>query len=290
MKKTVLFVAAAATMFTACKNSKYPGYDQADTGLYYKFYNQDEEAKSPGLGDILTVDLVLKNSTSDSIIFDSRKFKEGQKFPLFESKYKGSIEEGFAMMAEGDSASFIVNPDSFYTFTSKAPKPAYLKGEDMLKFEVKLRKVQTKEEYQATMNKEADAAKGVEKVKLAEYISSKGITAKPDSTGLYYIETKAGSGALAQAGDSIQVHYEGTFLDGKVFDSSIGRGEPIAFKLGLGMVIPGWELGLSKMKKGGEATLVIPSDLAYGARGMGPIPPASTLVFKVQLLNIYKKK
>jgi FKBP-type peptidyl-prolyl cis-trans isomerase len=290
MKKTILIVASLASVLSACKQSKYPGYELSETGLYYKIEKENKDAKKPTVGDIITVDLVLSNSLNDSVIFDSRKFEKSQKFPLFESKYKGSIEEGFAMLGEGDSASFIINPDSFYSFTTQQPRPKFLKEGAMLKFAVKLKKVESKEEYKAEQAKKDLEALSAELAKLNEYLSSKNITAKPDSTGLYYIETKSGSGALAQSGDSVVVHYEGTLLDGKVFDSSIGRGEPISFSLGRGMVIPGWEIGLSKMKKGAEATLIIPSKLAYGPRGMGPIPPAATLVFKVQLINIVKKK
>ncbi len=290
MKKTILFAATVATVLTACKNSKFPGYELSETGLYYQFFSQNEDAKSPEIGDIMSVEMTLSNSLNDSIIFDSRKFGKDQQFPLFESKYGGSIEEGFAMMSEGDSASFIVNPDSFYSFTSKAPKPAFLKEGAMLKFNVKMKKVESRADFDKQRANEAQSQVQVEKTKLVEYISQKGIKTAPDSLGLYYIETKAGSGALAQPGDSVVVNYEGTLLDGKVFDSSFERGDPIKFSLGRGMVIPGWEIGLSKMKKGGEATFIIPSDLAYGPRGSGPIPPASTLVFKVQLVNVVKKK
>ena len=107
------------------------------------------------------------------------------------------------------------------------------------------------------------------------------------ASGLEYIELEAGTGAQAEAGKTVSVHYTGKLTDGKVFDSSIPRGEPITFKLGVGQVIKGWDEGIALMKVGGKAQLVIPSDLAYGDRGAGGvIPPNTTLVFDVELVDV----
>lgn len=106
-------------------------------------------------------------------------------------------------------------------------------------------------------------------------------------SGLQYIEVVAGSGPQPQAGEIVAVHYTGKLADGTKFDSSHDRGEPIRFPLGNGMVIPGWEEGIAMMNKGGEATLIIPPNLAYGESGFGDvIPPNATLTFDVQLVEI----
>lgn len=109
---------------------------------------------------------------------------------------------------------------------------------------------------------------------------------KTDS-GLEYTETQAGTGEQAAAGKTVRVHYTGKLPDGKVFDSSYSRGEPIEFPLGAGRVIRGWDEGIALMKVGGKATLTIPPDLAYGERGAGGvIPPNATLVFDVELIEV----
>lgn len=108
-------------------------------------------------------------------------------------------------------------------------------------------------------------------------------------SGLQYEDTKDGSGAAAQAGRQVSVHYTGWLYDGGVkgakFDSSKDRNDPFAFKLGSGMVIKGWDEGVQGMQVGGTRTLVIPPELGYGARGAGGvIPPNATLLFEVELL------
>lgn len=100
-------------------------------------------------------------------------------------------------------------------------------------------------------------------------------------------EVAAGEGIEAMPFSIVEVHYTGQLTDGTVFDSSVGRGEPFRFTLGAGQVIPGWELGIQGMKKGGKRKLTIPPELAYGARGAGNvIPPNATLEFEVELVSV----
>jgi FKBP-type peptidyl-prolyl cis-trans isomerase FkpA len=109
--------------------------------------------------------------------------------------------------------------------------------------------------------------------------------AKVTASGLVIRMTKEGSGAQPIATSTVKVHYKGTFPDGKEFDSSYKRGEPIEF--GLNRVIPCWTEGVALMKVGGTAKLTCPSAIAYGSRGAGSvIPPNATLVFEVELLAV----
>ena len=107
---------------------------------------------------------------------------------------------------------------------------------------------------------------------------------KTTDSGLQYTITKEGTGKSPAATDTVRVHYKGTLLDGTQFDSSYDRGEPAEFPLN--GVIPGWTEGLQLLKEGGKATLWIPSDLAYGPQGRSSIPPSSTLIFEVELLEV----
>ena len=105
------------------------------------------------------------------------------------------------------------------------------------------------------------------------------------SNALYYQDLIVGTGVTAASGKSLSVNYTGWLVDGTQFDTSIGKA-PISFTLGVGTVIPGWDLGLLGMRVGGKRRLVIGSDLAYGSGGFGVIRPNSTLVFDVQLLSV----
>ena len=105
--------------------------------------------------------------------------------------------------------------------------------------------------------------------------------------GLSYQIVTEGTGAVAESGNTVRVHYIGTFEDGREFDSSVRRNQPFEFQLGAGRVIRGWDLGVAGMKVGEKRILRIPSDLAYGTRGAGGlIPPNTDLVFEVELLDI----
>ena len=107
------------------------------------------------------------------------------------------------------------------------------------------------------------------------------------SSGLQYIDQIVGTGDTATAGQTVSVHYTGWLTNGKKFDSSVDRGQPFSFRLGVGQVIKGWDEGVQGMKIGGKRKLTIPSNLGYGARGAGGlIPPHATLVFDVELLGV----
>jgi FKBP-type peptidyl-prolyl cis-trans isomerase len=107
------------------------------------------------------------------------------------------------------------------------------------------------------------------------------------ATGLQYLDEKVGTGATVKAGDRAEVHYTGTFKDGKKFDSSKDRGQPFTVPVGAGQVIKGWDEGLVGMKVGGTRKLIIPYQLAYGEAGRPPtIPPKSELHFEIELLKI----
>ncbi len=115
--------------------------------------------------------------------------------------------------------------------------------------------------------------------------AASGGAAETTASGLEITHLREGSGPNPSAGDVVEVHYHGTFEDGRVFDSSVQRGQPAVFPLT--RVIPCWTEGVQKIKVGGKARLVCPPGIAYGARGAPPtIPPNATLTFEVELISI----
>lgn len=111
---------------------------------------------------------------------------------------------------------------------------------------------------------------------------------KKTSSGVEYWDIVVGTGATATSGKNVDVHYTGWLADGMKFDSSVDRGKPIMFPLGVGKVIRGWDEGIVGMKVGGKRQLRVPPNAGYGSRGSGAVPPNAVLIFDIQLLAVGK--
>jgi len=133
---------------------------------------------------------------------------------------------------------------------------------------------------------EIDEQQAERQAEIEELLTSDELTTT--ESGLQYVIIEEGDGEAPEAGNIVQVHYNGMLEDGTTFDSSYDRGEPIQFALGIGQVIPGWDEGIGLLTVGSIAKLVIPPDLAYGEQGAGNgvIPPNATLIFDVELLGV----
>ncbi len=212
------------------------------------------------------------------------KFQYGKRFDT------PGFDEAIGKMRAGTKAMVIV--PSAVGFAEKGQGnivPPY----STLVYTVEILEVQAKTDYekeQAEKKLKDDQMKENDKKNeaslLQKYLDDNKIKVKPTASGLYFIEKIKGTGEQAVAGKTVSVHYTGTLLDGKKFDSSVDRNEPFEFMLGQGQVIKGWDEGIALMKVGGKATLLIPSSIAYGDRDMGVIPPYSSLVFDVELLGV----
>lgn len=312
MKKiTLLSTAAIGLVFSACSgDSDFEGYTKAENGLHYKFFNHDENGAKPQEGDGITFSYVISNNKNDSVLIDSKTVSQDgsgyTKFLMPKSSFVGSLEDGMAMMAKGDSAAFIFSADSFFLKTQRVNElPPQFKRGDKLKAVIKIKDILGKKELEenqkqqmAEQEKKMKEFEAKEKGDLDKYLADNKITTKPTESGLYFIETKKGSGAKPKAGDQVEVNYVGRLLDGKLFDTSIesvAKAEnvfnpqrpygPFKFIVGMGQVIKGWDEALLLMAKGGKAKIILPSNIAYGPNGGGPIPPFAPLTFEVELVS-----
>lgn len=287
MKKIFLLSLVFGVLFTSCqqqtKTKSYDGYTQSSTGLYYNFYQQNE-GENPQIMDVLDVMLSCSINDTAVLIPENRMI-----LPMMESLFAGDIYEGFKMMHKGDSASFMVRADSTFITLFGSPMPNVFSIDDLMRFEIRLNDFYPESEMQAKqieyMKENYSAETANAEQKLSEYFKNNNITAKETASGLNYVITKEGNGEKPSVGTLIKVHYTGKLLDGTVFDSSVNRNEPFQFVLGIGQVIPGWDEGLQLLSKGSKAVLYIPYYLAYGDRGAGTIPPFSTLIFEVELID-----
>lgn len=207
-----------------------------------------------------------------------------------------AMVEAMQMMSVGDSLTIYISLDSI-----KTPIPGVENAKEAA-LGVRLTKIMSSEEANkeaAEKKRVADEKKQVVLARNPEVESMMQATIKEynagklkdklqkTASGLQYIIKEAGTGAAPQSGKVVSVNYYGALKDGKVFDNSFGRGEPIEFPLGVGQVIPGWDEGIGLLKKGGKGVLFIPSALGYGAQGAGgKIPPNAELVFYVELDDV----
>jgi FKBP-type peptidyl-prolyl cis-trans isomerase FkpA len=279
MRTTLLIALIIGAFMASCATDPKAGFDRTEAGLYYKLH-VETGGPTAEVGDILMLEMVYKLN-NDTIIFDSREAGQPVFLMLIESEYDGDIYEGFSMMAEGDSATFIIDAERFFMDTAhEIQLPAFARSGDEIFFYVKMLRITDEEGYMEEQMlveerrlRENELRAVQEDSNLEEYLQEQGITEAPRESGLVYIEMEAGTGPRVQSGDMVAVHYEGRLLDGTVFDSSFDRGEPIEIRIGVGQVIPGWDEGITLMRQGGKARLIIPSYLGYGDRGAGNIIP-----------------
>ena len=271
-------------LLTACNTD---GFKMSDTNVEYKFIEHNEDSSTVKIGDIVILDLKY-TTENDSVLFNSREESNRFRMRINEAKYEGSIDEALLMMHVGDSAIFKVNAMDFYVLSrGMKSKPDFISPEDKLVFYIRLKSVMDASIFKQE-KKLSDLSKADQETELLDsYIEKANVTVAPTNTGLYYIEQVEGIGENPRPGDTLVVNYTGKFINGQIFDTSLKTGKPIKFKYGYGSVIKGWEEGLSYMKKGGKAQFIIPSHLAYGDKVYGPIPPYSTLIFDIELVDIY---
>lgn len=284
--KIVSIALIAIMVVSAISCSKYKGFKRdKKEDFYYKFHIENKKADQPEEGDIVELKLTVR--TTDSTIIPTIPTRD----QIVESAFKGDFYAAIKKMHVGDSATFILNGDSIFHYFFGQEYPF---GEEPLYFDIKLDKIMSMEEVekeQAERRKEyeemLETFKNSEDSLLTNYLTDNKVTVKPTSSGLYYIKLASGKGEKVKTGSHVTVHYTGTLLDGTVFDSSYSRDEPIELEVGKGQVIAGWEEGLQLMREGEKARFIIPSKLAYGERGAGGvIPPYTTIVFEVEVLDV----
>lgn len=266
--------------FTGCSE-----FSKTSTGIEYLIHNPENSGGKIEIGQHLELNMRYSTS-SDSVLFDTWKTKDTVNIRVTEPVFPGDLMEAFTLMKVGDSATFKIDAQKTFTEFFDVDAPAFVKEGSRLKFDVKINRKFSEAEMQRRFEDMAIDRISNESEYLEKYVKEKGYDVEPTGTGLYVIETKIGTGKMAKPGQKIRVHYTGRLMNGKVFDSSVERNEPIEFTYGSGEVIRGWEQGIGLLKEGSKAIFVIPSHLGYGTPGVSNIvPPNSPLVFEVEFLK-----
>ena len=221
------------------------------------------DGPAPQVGDVVAVH--YRGALEDGTEFDN-SYDRGQPFtfPLGRGQVIPGWDEGIALMQVGGKAKLIIPPELAY---GESGAGGVIPPNATLTFEVELVSILPgAPEAPTDLNEE-------------DYVTT--------DTGLKFYDLETGEGASPETGQRVTAHYTGWLEDGTKFDSSLDRGQPLTFVLGMGQVIPGWDEGIATMKVGGKRQLVVPPDLAYGEQGAGGvIPPNATLIFEVELVDV----
>jgi len=275
-----VFLMLMFLMFS-CKTSN-DGFSVHSSGLQYKFFDTNTSGATPETGDIVV--LSLKYRTADDRLVDESDFYRMQvTIPV----YQGDFHTGLRMLQVGDSVCFKIEAVNFYERTRKMDLPVEFQQGDFVYIYLRLKDIISASSFERERINIYHTDEQQELNLLAGYLERANVEIEPHESGLYVIHKKEGAGPLAKAGNTLSVHYSGTTIDGKLFDTSLDKGRPFKFVLGRSEVIKGWEEGFLELKKGGKAKFIIPSSLAYGKEGWGnTILPYSSLVFDVELIDI----
>lgn len=287
--KRIIFPVLALIMVVSCsEDSRYKGFSKTDSGIYYKLHSFGESKKEVKPGDYITSDITYKKM-NDSVFFDGRR-----KFQISEPSFEGSIDECFLMLTKGEKATFILPAKTFFNKTLETSLPSFFNESDSLKVVVDLIEVQRKDEFlrekEAFLNWIKDFG-DYEKVQLQQFLEEKNIDAKPTESGLYRVVLNKGNGSEVEEGDTVVIHYEGKFLNGKFFDSTKQRKQPLEFVYGTKMqVIEGMNEIIGEMQEGEKALAILPSEKAFGRSGSstGIIPPYTSVIYEIDLVEVRK--
>jgi FKBP-type peptidyl-prolyl cis-trans isomerase len=280
----LILMVPALIIISSCKDEN--AFKKNESGFEYRIVTDNKSGIPVKNDDIIEVDLKYYTD-KDSLLFNSNDLKTKFRLKLVDKELGGILQDALKMMKTGDSVIFKIPADNFFKTTAQMQVPVFIKKDEMLKFEIKLKQVvsekELQEEYEAYLiQKEAEEVQI-----LKEYLTVENILDEPSESGLYIISLEKGNGKRAKEGKTVSVHYTGQFINGQIFDSSIERGVPFDFVLGTGEVIKAWDEAVATMRVGDKIKLIAPSNTAYGPQGsQNVIPPYETLLFEIKLLDV----
>jgi len=294
-----LTLASAATL-NAQQYQKYP------SGLEYKVVTKGTGNYEAKPGDIARVHISF--AVSDSTLIDSRKMNNNMPIeqPINKPGFEGDVFEGILKMKKGEHTEFRLGAKELFEKTNQ-PMPEWIKPGAYAVWHVEMVDLKSKEQMEKEATEKSAKQMATDEALILSHLKSKGIAVKAlpksgvvkanpkvaykDASGLYYIVTKVGTGAMGADDKSVSVNYTGSLLDGTVFDSNVdpkfNHVQPIEFTVGKGQMIKGWDKMLPKMKTGDKVIAILPSPLAYGPQARPPhIPANGILQFEMELLSV----
>ncbi len=219
-------------------------------------------------------------------------FQGTRKFLLTESPHRGAVNEAFLRLSTGDSASVFLPASRFFSNTLKRDLPGFLDEDEEVRVDMKLLNVQTAQEFEQEKMLFLAWARELhdtEATLIRKFLTEEKLDIQPEKEGFYFVRLKEGRGMRVEKGRHIFIHYEGRFLNGKYFDSTVQRNEPLDFIYGSeDIVLKGIDEALGRMREGEKALLILPSDEAFGPEGSigGIVPPSTALIYELEVLKV----
>lgn len=260
MRKLLLLAVAISLVVASCSSLKKPKTGkiyETDNGMKITFLERTDGPEADS-GDVVLMHYTGKLE-NDSIFGSSYQRNRPFRFRMGTNQVIKGWEQAVEYMNEGDSALLVIPPELAYGDKDRGPIPA----NSTLRFMVKV----------------VDVKKAPKPYDISD------VEKQVLDNGLVIYKVEEGEGRQLEDGLFVKVHYTGYFEDGKIFDSSVEREEPILLQLGKHQVIKGWEAALNTMKVGDKARVVIPPELAYGEQGRGEIAPNTTLIFDMEVVE-----
>lgn len=280
----LLIVIIGISLTQSCTESKYPGYELSDNGVYHNFIERSGDTTVTRLTDYVTINMNYR--LKDTLLFESKSLNTDLRFPVIESLFKGDLYDALALMSPGDSMSFVIVADSFYLKTVKQPNlPKFVTPGEPMYYDLRLIKVQTNAEYQQDLMAAQQIKHKEEISNLLNYVRENKIEVAPRQSGLYFIEEKKGKGLQPDTGDICIVKLSVSELNGLQLFSNFNS-SPLTIEYGKQFDTRGFMQGLGLMRKGGKAKFIVPSMIGVGNYGMQGVEAFTTLLYEVELLDI----
>lgn len=289
MMKTWYVYSVIVLLFAACSSENKSKYSTTEHGLEYTYCVKSDSVKLPQTGDKLLLKIRFFNE-KDSLMWDSREISSRFIMDFIKPTNPGAtINDAYAMMHEGDSLSFLINARQFYSAAdSKSPMIQKFRDNEKLRFQVKLEKIYSQEEFEEEAKQVIKPLCEEENMLLSDYIEKQYPDAKPTQSGIYIIHTKKGAGKSVSDTAEVAIHYRATYINGELLYTSYAKADPLIFKVNDPFVWPCLAEVVKTMKKGGKAVCVSPSNMAAGEYGDKKlrIPPCKSIIFEVELVVV----
>ncbi len=271
----------------ACNNA----YDKTKTGLEYKFHIQNQGVQKPMIGEVLYLNYLVKNSEGQ-VLYSTAVQRKGEpdvltlEFP----KYNGDYFEALAMMSLGDSATFLINADSFYQIYLQSAMPENIKKGSKLMLDIRLLKILTAEQSEEIKNKEKFAKYTQEYEAIKSYVETNKLAITTTEEGIKYKIDSKGNPKIKE-GDVVTVHYTGKLLNGQEFISTYAANQPQEIIVGQDYEIEFYNMILPLMGNKDKGMFIIPFVYAFQEKGVrDKVPPFSPVIYEFEIINVQKTK